>query len=59
MIDTGVVKKIDGKRVVEVTLDKRYITLSPVANLVGIAFRLTDPEKLLPSGSEGGNCGLL
>ena len=59
MIDTGVVKKIDGKNVVEVTLDKRYITLAPVANLVGIAFRLTDPEKLLPSGSEGVTVALL
>ena len=29
-----------------VTWDKRYITLGPVATLLGLAFRLYDPEKL-------------
>src|SRR5438105_12229454 len=32
-----------------VTWDKRYITLGPVATLLGLAFRLYDPEKLLSS----------
>jgi acyl-CoA dehydrogenase len=27
--------------------DKRYITLAPVATLIGLAFRLRDPERLL------------
>ena len=30
-----------------VTWDKRYITLGPVATLLGLAFRLYDPDKLL------------
>lgn len=30
-----------------VTWDKRYITLAPVATLLGLAFRLHDPERLL------------
>ncbi len=49
-IDEGVVKMIDGKIKIEVTLNKRYITLAPVSNLIGIAFRLNDPDKLLKSG---------
>jgi len=29
------------------TFDKRYITLAPIATLIGLAFRMYDPEKLL------------
>ena len=29
------------------TLDKRYITLAPVATLIGVAFRMYDPDGLL------------
>jgi acyl-CoA dehydrogenase len=38
-----------GKEVIgmRVTWDKRYITLAPVATVVGLAFRLFDPEHLL------------
>lgn len=32
---------------VRLTFDKRYITLAPVATVVGLAFRMYDPEKLL------------
>jgi acyl-CoA dehydrogenase len=41
--------KIDGKEVVGIRLnfDKRYITLAPVATIIGIAFRLYDPDGLL------------
>ena len=46
-IDEGVVKMIDGKIKIEVKLNKRYITLAPVSNLIGIAFRLNDPNNLL------------
>ena len=49
-IDEGVVKMIDGKIKIEVKLNKRYITLAPVSNLIGIAFRLNDPDNLLKSG---------
>ncbi len=39
----------DGKRVLgmRVTWEKRYITLGPVATLLGLAFRLHDPDGLL------------
>jgi len=36
-----------------VTWDKRYITLGPVATLLGLAFRLYDPEKLLGAQFDG------
>jgi acyl-CoA dehydrogenase len=32
---------------VRLTFDKRYITLAPVATVVGLAFRLHDPDRLL------------
>ncbi|MGB0132472.1 acyl-CoA dehydrogenase, partial [Dokdonella sp.] len=32
---------------VRLTFDKRYITLAPVATIVGLAFRMLDPEHLL------------
>ncbi|MCW0367949.1 Acyl-coenzyme A dehydrogenase [Xanthomonas sacchari] len=32
---------------VKLTFDKRYITLAPVATLVGLAFRMYDPEGLI------------
>ncbi|OGT30681.1 MAG: hypothetical protein A3E87_06895 [Gammaproteobacteria bacterium RIFCSPHIGHO2_12_FULL_35_23] len=42
---------------VKITFDKRYITLAPVATLVGLAFRLVDPDHLLNGkGSEGITC---
>ncbi len=55
--DTGVVCRgtFEGQDVlgVRVTWDKRYITLGPVATVLGLAFRLQDPDRLLPEGSEG------
>ncbi|MCX7544050.1 acyl-CoA dehydrogenase [Marinicella gelatinilytica] len=49
--DIGVVckKTIDGKEVlgISLTFDKRYITLAPVATVVGLAFQMTDPDKIL------------
>ncbi|GHA77870.1 acyl-CoA dehydrogenase [Cognatilysobacter bugurensis] len=49
--DFGIVTMGDwnGARVVGVklTFDKRYITLAPVATLIGLAFRMYDPERLL------------
>ena len=39
---------------------KRYITLAPVASLLGLAFRLRDPEDLLGKGTEPGiTCALI
>ncbi len=39
---------------VRLTWDKRYITLAPKATLLGLAFRLLDPENHLGQGEEVG-----
>jgi len=62
--DFGIVCKgtWQGKEVLgmRVTWDKRYITLGPVATLLGLAFRLYDPEKLLSSKVDLGiTCALV
>jgi acyl-CoA dehydrogenase len=50
-------KEVLGMRV---TWDKRYITLGPVATLLGLAFRLYDPEKLLGQKADLGiTCALV
>ncbi len=49
--DYGVVVReiVDGVETLGVRLnfDKRYITLAPVATVIGLAFRLHDPQRLL------------
>ena len=56
--DTGVVCRgsYEGKEVLGIRLNfsKRYITLAPVATVVGLAFRLFDPEGLLGEESDIG-----
>ena len=53
-IDKGkVVKDVDGNIKIEVIVNKRYITLAPVANLIGLAFELEDPNKLLDNNQRG------
>lgn len=56
--DIGVVCPIDleGKRILGIRLDfeKRYITLGPIATLIGLAFRLRDPDRLLGGDPEPG-----
>ncbi|HEY5899451.1 MAG TPA: acyl-CoA dehydrogenase [Burkholderiales bacterium] len=43
-----------------VTWDKRYITLGPVASLLGLAFRLYDPQRLLGGKEDLGiTCALV
>jgi acyl-CoA dehydrogenase len=53
----------EGKEVlgIKATFDKRYITLAPVATVVGLAFNLHDPEGLLggKKGYLGITCALL
>jgi acyl-CoA dehydrogenase len=52
----------EGKRVLglSVTWDKRYITLAPVATLLGLAFRVYDPDKLLGGKEDLGiTCALV
>jgi acyl-CoA dehydrogenase len=48
-IDSGYVEIVNGQLKIKVTLNKRYITLAPVSNLIGIAFHLKDPNNLLAS----------
>ncbi len=49
--DTGIVckQKYKGKIILGIRLnfDKRYITLAPVATIVGLAFKLYDPDGLI------------
>jgi len=56
--DTGVVCKgmWQGKEIVGLRLNfsKRYITLAPVATVIGLAFRLFDPDKLLSDQVDAG-----
>jgi acyl-CoA dehydrogenase len=58
MRDVGVVAygTYEGKKTLGVKLswDKRYITLAPVATLLGLAFNLHDPENLLGKGENIG-----
>ena len=52
-IDKGIVEYIDGKIKIKITLNKRYITLAPVSNLIGIAFNIEDPNGLLKNNKSG------
>ncbi len=61
--DVGVIveREVDGRTVrgFEVTFDKRYITLAPVATVVGLAFQAIDPSR--PEGERelGITCALI
>ncbi|MDO6712086.1 acyl-CoA dehydrogenase FadE [Aliiglaciecola sp. 2_MG-2023] len=62
--DTGVVCKgtWQGEEIIgmKLTFDKRYITLAPVATVIGLAFKMTDPEGLLGGESDLGiTCALI
>lgn len=64
MRDEGVVCKGDwnGESVTGIRLNwsKRYITLGPVCTVLGLAFKLRDPDNLLQGqGSEGITCALV
>lgn len=64
MVDSGVVCKGDwnGEEVTGIRLNwaKRYITLSPVCTVLGLAFRMTDPEGLLGGKEDIGiTCALV
>ena len=58
MRDEGVVcwGEHEGQRTLGIRLswEKRYITLGPVATLLGLAFKLSDPDKLLGGESDLG-----
>jgi acyl-CoA dehydrogenase len=62
--DTGIVCRgqWQGKEIVGLRLNfsKRYITLAPIATVVGLAFRMFDPEKLLGDKTDIGiTCALI
>ena len=62
--DTGIICKgeWEGKEVIgmRLTWNKRYITLAPIATVLGLAFKLYDPEKLLGDKEELGiTCALI
>lgn len=62
--DTGVVCKgeFEGKEVIGLKLnfEKRWITLAPIATVVGLAFRMLDPDNLLGKGNDRGiTCALV
>ncbi len=46
-------KSGDGRLAIRLNWSKRYITLAPVATLLGLAFKLRDPENLLEKGGLG------
>tara|TARA_B100000282_G_C31737275_1_gene494158 strand:+ start:150 stop:1919 length:1770 start_codon:yes stop_codon:yes gene_type:complete len=52
-IDEGELVNINGKTLIKVNINKRYITLAPVANLMGIAFNLKDPNNILNNTKTG------
>jgi acyl-CoA dehydrogenase len=62
--DTGIVCRglWQGREVLGIRLNfnKRYITLAPVATVIGLAFRLFDPERLLSDKVDVGiTCALI
>jgi acyl-CoA dehydrogenase len=62
--DTGVVCKgvFEGREILGLKLNfsKRYITLAPIATVVGLAFRMLDPDQLLGQEKDLGiTCALI
>lgn len=50
----------DGKLYLRLNFRKRYITLGAIATLIGLAFKLRDPENLLGKGEDVGiTCALV
>lgn len=61
-IDTGrvVLDQKSQRPMIELSINKRYITLAPISKLVGLAFKLEDPDNLLPpEACEGVTVALL
>lgn len=58
-IDTGVLVYKNNKKYIDLEINKRYITLAPVSNLIGIAFNLDDQYDLLDQGKPGVTVALL
>lgn len=55
MMDRGrVFSKEDGSLHIRLNCEKRYITLAPIADLIGVAFVLEDPHQLLEDPDQTG-----
>lgn len=53
-------KGTDGKLYIRLNWNKRWITLAAISSLIGLAFRLRDPENLLGRGEDVGiTCALV
>lgn len=64
MTDNGIVcwGEYEGERIIGIRLnwDKRYITLAPIATVIGLAFKLYDPDHLIGSKEDIGiTCALI
>lgn len=61
MTSTGeVFKGDDGKLYLKLNWNKRYITLAAISTVIGLAFKLYDPDNLLGKGKELGiTCALI
>ncbi|MFN8790065.1 MAG: acyl-CoA dehydrogenase [Bdellovibrionales bacterium] len=50
----------DGKLMIKLNWNKRWITLAAISSVIGLAFRLRDPQNLLGRGEDVGiTCGLI
>ena len=59
-IDTGeVIRDENGELKIKININKRYITLAPVANLIGLAFNLEDPNNYLSNKKKGVTVALI
>jgi len=58
-IDKGIVVYVNQEIKIKITLNKRYITLAPISNLIGIAFKLEDPDGLLKNKKSGISVALI
>ena len=59
-IDTGeVIRDQNGELKIKISINKRYITLAPVANLIGLAFNLQDPNNFLSNNKKGVTVALI
>src|SRR5687767_12758819 len=57
---SGTLFKDDGELYIRLNWNKRYITLAAIATLLGVAFKLRDPQNLLGKGEDLGiTCALV
>jgi acyl-CoA dehydrogenase len=51
-IDKGILKKDENNNLyIDISINKRYITMAPIANLIGIAFNLENPSNYIISNN--------